>query len=117
MKPVSFTSSHRLYISALVATALQCGGGGRVASSLLCLVSFNRQGGANAIGCQDLYQPDYVGTLNTLSWVYRLCIAFGEESNHEFIDELIKVQCVLQDIGSFIATPAVSARAAHSGMK
>ena len=33
--------------------------------------------------------------------------------SHPYVDQLVRVQCILQDIGSCVATPASSAREAH----
>uniref|UniRef100_A0A8B9DTF1 Corrinoid adenosyltransferase MMAB n=1 Tax=Anser cygnoides TaxID=8845 RepID=A0A8B9DTF1_ANSCY len=43
----------------------------------------------------------------------RLASEFGVEKGHAFVEQLRKVQCMLQDVGSNIATPLSSAREAH----
>lgn len=54
-----------------------------------------------------------LGTLDELSSAIGLSAEFGSESGHSFVEELHKVQCVLQDAGSNVATPITSARESH----
>ncbi|KAF6029928.1 MMAB [Bugula neritina] len=54
-----------------------------------------------------------LGTIDELSSSIGVALAFAEEKDHTFVNELVKVQCILQDIGSFIATPSASARESH----
>ncbi|XP_066466008.1 corrinoid adenosyltransferase MMAB isoform X2 [Tiliqua scincoides] len=56
---------------------------------------------------------DALGTLDELSSAVGLSAEFGGESRHSFVEELHKVQCVLQDAGSNVATPISSARESH----
>ncbi|XP_063000387.1 corrinoid adenosyltransferase MMAB [Elgaria multicarinata webbii] len=56
---------------------------------------------------------DALGTLDELSSAIGLSAEFGRECGHSFVEELHKVQCVLQDAGSNVATPISSAREAH----
>eukprot|EP00918_Siedleckia_nematoides_P056492 GHVU01123222.1.p1 GENE.GHVU01123222.1~~GHVU01123222.1.p1 ORF type:complete len:225 (+),score=12.67 GHVU01123222.1:81-755(+) len=55
-----------------------------------------------------------LGTTDELSSHLGLAIQYSSEAGHDFIDKLETVQCVLQDVGSNIATPKTSAREAHS---
>ncbi|XP_067929619.1 corrinoid adenosyltransferase MMAB-like [Watersipora subatra] len=55
-----------------------------------------------------------LGTIDELSSSLGMSIAFAEESKHSITDSLVKIQCILQDIGSFVATPLSSAREAHT---
>uniref|UniRef100_A0A8C5VT11 Corrinoid adenosyltransferase MMAB n=1 Tax=Microcebus murinus TaxID=30608 RepID=A0A8C5VT11_MICMU len=43
----------------------------------------------------------------------RFAMELIEEKGHTFAEELQKIQCVLQDVGSALATPRSSAREAH----
>uniref|UniRef100_A0A8C5SZ39 Corrinoid adenosyltransferase MMAB n=1 Tax=Laticauda laticaudata TaxID=8630 RepID=A0A8C5SZ39_LATLA len=52
-----------------------------------------------------------LGTLDELSSA--VGAEFGSESGHTFVEELHKVQCMLQDAGSNVATPVSSARESH----
>uniref|UniRef100_A0A8D2LUZ4 Corrinoid adenosyltransferase MMAB n=1 Tax=Varanus komodoensis TaxID=61221 RepID=A0A8D2LUZ4_VARKO len=52
-----------------------------------------------------------LGTLDELSSA--IGAEFGREHGHSFVEELHKVQCVLQDAGSNVATPISSARESH----
>uniref|UniRef100_A0A8D2LTP9 Corrinoid adenosyltransferase MMAB n=1 Tax=Varanus komodoensis TaxID=61221 RepID=A0A8D2LTP9_VARKO len=54
-----------------------------------------------------------LGTLDELSSAIGLSAEFGREHGHSFVEELHKVQCVLQDAGSNVATPISSARESH----
>ncbi|XP_054851709.1 corrinoid adenosyltransferase MMAB [Eublepharis macularius] len=56
---------------------------------------------------------DALGTLDELSSAIGLCAEFGSENGHSFVEELHKVQCMLQDAGSNVATPISSARESH----
>nr|XP_056715094.1 corrinoid adenosyltransferase MMAB [Euleptes europaea] len=56
---------------------------------------------------------DALGTLDELSSTLGLCAEFGREHGHSFVEELHKVQCMLQDAGSNVATPISSARESH----
>ena len=40
-------------------------------------------------------------------------VAQSSESAHPYVDQLVRIQCILQDIGSCIATPLSSARDSH----
>lgn len=37
----------------------------------------------------------------------------ARERNHPYVDQLLRIQCLLQDIGSAVATPYSSAREVH----
>ncbi|KAF5929206.1 corrinoid adenosyltransferase MMAB [Diceros bicornis minor] len=54
-----------------------------------------------------------VGTTDELSSAIGFAIELIAEKGHPFAEELQKVQCSLQDIGSALATPRSSAREAH----
>uniref|UniRef100_A0A8D0GUD9 Corrinoid adenosyltransferase MMAB n=1 Tax=Sphenodon punctatus TaxID=8508 RepID=A0A8D0GUD9_SPHPU len=54
-----------------------------------------------------------LGTTDELSSAIGLASEFSQESCHPFAAELHRVQCMLQDVGSNIATPLSSAREAH----
>ncbi|XP_069475516.1 corrinoid adenosyltransferase MMAB [Ambystoma mexicanum] len=54
-----------------------------------------------------------LGTTDELSSAIGLAREFCVDQGHTFVGELDKVQCVLQDIGSNIATPLSSARESH----
>ncbi|XP_061458275.1 corrinoid adenosyltransferase MMAB [Rhineura floridana] len=56
---------------------------------------------------------DALGTLDELSSAIGLSAEFGSEGGHSFVQELYKVQCMLQDAGSNVATPISSARESH----
>ncbi|XP_042333265.1 corrinoid adenosyltransferase isoform X2 [Sceloporus undulatus] len=56
---------------------------------------------------------DALGTLDELSSAVGLSAEFGSEGGHSFVEELHKVQRMLQDAGANVATPVSSARESH----
>ncbi|XP_008249582.2 corrinoid adenosyltransferase MMAB isoform X7 [Oryctolagus cuniculus] len=54
-----------------------------------------------------------LGTTDELSSAIGFAMEFITEKGHPFAEELQKIQCTLQDIGSTLATPRSSAREAH----
>ncbi|NXE27676.1 MMAB protein, partial [Ardeotis kori] len=54
-----------------------------------------------------------LGATDELSSAIGLAGEFSSEKGHTFVEQLHKVQCMLQDVGSNIATPLSSAREAH----
>lgn len=38
---------------------------------------------------------------------------YAQENNHDYVESLQRVQCILQDVGSALATPFSSARNTH----
>ncbi|XP_049662484.1 corrinoid adenosyltransferase MMAB isoform X1 [Accipiter gentilis] len=54
-----------------------------------------------------------LGATDELSSAIGLAGEFVSEKGHTFVEQLHKVQCMLQDVGSNIATPLSSAREAH----
>ncbi|NWS51297.1 MMAB protein, partial [Chunga burmeisteri] len=54
-----------------------------------------------------------LGATDELSSAIGLAGEFSSEEGHTFVEQLHKVQCMLQDVGSNIATPLSSAREAH----
>ncbi|CAM5162365.1 unnamed protein product [Eretmochelys imbricata] len=54
-----------------------------------------------------------LGTTDELSSAIGVASELSQESGHTFVEKLHKVQCMLQDVGSNIATPLSSAREAH----
>ncbi|NXJ09392.1 MMAB protein, partial [Odontophorus gujanensis] len=54
-----------------------------------------------------------LGTTDELSCAIGLASELSGEKGHTFVGQLHKVQCMLQDVGSNIATPLSSAREAH----
>ncbi|RUS72197.1 hypothetical protein EGW08_020046 [Elysia chlorotica] len=54
-----------------------------------------------------------LGTTDELSSALGLAAEFCREAGHPLEDHIQTIQCVLQDAGSVIATPASSAREAH----
>ncbi|XP_058995903.1 corrinoid adenosyltransferase MMAB isoform X1 [Mustela nigripes] len=54
-----------------------------------------------------------VGTTDELSSAIGFALEFITEKGHPFAEELQKIQCLLQDVGSALATPHSSAREAH----
>ncbi|NXQ36393.1 MMAB protein, partial [Alaudala cheleensis] len=54
-----------------------------------------------------------LGATDELSSAIGLAGEFSSEKGHTFVDQLHKVQCMLQDVGSNLATPLSSAREAH----
>ncbi|XP_016297241.1 cob(I)yrinic acid a,c-diamide adenosyltransferase, mitochondrial-like isoform X2 [Sinocyclocheilus anshuiensis] len=56
---------------------------------------------------------DALGTTDELSSAIGLAREFCIDSGQSFTDQLEKIQCVLQDVGSNIATPRSSARDSH----
>ena len=56
---------------------------------------------------------DALGATDELSSHIALAKEYALESGHPYPERLSRVQCVLQDIGSLVATPKSSARDAH----
>jgi cob(I)alamin adenosyltransferase len=56
-----------------------------------------------------------LGATDELSSHLGLVIALAERCKHPYSSQLQRVQCLLQDIGSCIATPLPSASAAQLG--
>lgn len=54
-----------------------------------------------------------LGSTDELSSHIGFAIALAEKNQHPYIGQLQRVQCILQDIGSCIATPVSSARESH----
>jgi len=54
-----------------------------------------------------------LGTTDELTSHIGLAMEFALKNNHPYVGQLQRVQCILQDIGSCIATPASSARNSH----
>ncbi|GAB1290034.1 Corrinoid adenosyltransferase [Apodemus speciosus] len=54
-----------------------------------------------------------VGTTDELSSAIGFAMELVAEKGHTFAEELQKIQCALQDVGSALATPRSSAREAH----
>ncbi|XP_006171280.1 corrinoid adenosyltransferase isoform X1 [Tupaia chinensis] len=54
-----------------------------------------------------------VGTTDELSSAIGFAMELIAEKGHAFAEELQKIQCTLQDVGSALATPRSSAREAH----
>nr|KAF6403732.1 metabolism of cobalamin associated B [Molossus molossus] len=54
-----------------------------------------------------------LGTTDELSSAIGFAMEFIAEKGHPFAEELEKIQCSLQDVGSALATPRSSAREAH----
>ncbi|OXB84868.1 UNVERIFIED_CONTAM: hypothetical protein H355_015990 [Colinus virginianus] len=54
-----------------------------------------------------------LGTTDELSCAIGLARELSSDKGHAFVGQLHKVQCMLQDVGSNIATPLSSAREAH----
>uniref|UniRef100_A0A8C0G183 Corrinoid adenosyltransferase MMAB n=2 Tax=Chelonoidis abingdonii TaxID=106734 RepID=A0A8C0G183_CHEAB len=54
-----------------------------------------------------------LGTTDELSSAVGVASELSQESGHTFVEQLHKIQCMLQDVGSNIATPLSSAREAH----
>ncbi|XP_037366880.1 corrinoid adenosyltransferase MMAB isoform X1 [Talpa occidentalis] len=54
-----------------------------------------------------------LGTTDELSSAIGFAMEFITEKGHPFAEELQKIQCSLQDIGSALATPRSSSREAH----
>ncbi|MEE6512638.1 hypothetical protein FKM82_019766 [Ascaphus truei] len=56
-----------------------------------------------------------LGATDELSSAIGLAREFSLDADHPFVSELEKIQCMLQDVGSNIATPLSSARESHKG--
>ena len=54
-----------------------------------------------------------LGNTDELSSHIGLAIALAEQNKHPYVSQLLRVQCILQDIGSCVATPVSSARESH----
>jgi len=54
-----------------------------------------------------------LGTTDELSSHIGLAMVFASKNKHPYAEQLQRVQCILQDIGSCIATPPSSARESH----
>ncbi|XP_049623827.1 corrinoid adenosyltransferase MMAB [Suncus etruscus] len=54
-----------------------------------------------------------LGTVDELSSAIGLALEILSEKGHPMADELQRIQCLLQDIGTALATPRSSAREAH----
>ncbi|KAE8634263.1 hypothetical protein XENTR_v10002245 [Xenopus tropicalis] len=54
-----------------------------------------------------------LGDTDELNSAIGLAREFSLDANHIFVPELEKIQCMLQDVGSNIATPLSSARESH----
>jgi len=54
-----------------------------------------------------------LGNTDELSSHIGLAISLAAKNKHPYIDQLQRVQCILQDIGSCVATPVSSARDSH----
>ncbi|MEE6512639.1 hypothetical protein FKM82_019766 [Ascaphus truei] len=54
-----------------------------------------------------------LGATDELSSAIGLAREFSLDADHPFVSELEKIQCMLQDVGSNIATPLSSARESH----
>jgi len=54
-----------------------------------------------------------LGAVDELTSILGLAREFGLESGHPYVEQLQRVQCILQDVNANIATPLSSAREAH----
>jgi len=54
-----------------------------------------------------------LGNTDELSSLIGLAMEFASKNQHPYVGQLQRIQCILQDIGSSIATPTSSAREAH----
>lgn len=54
---------------------------------------------------KDTYFFNALGTTDELSSQLGLVKAYAEEKNHEYVEQLERIQCILQDISSLLATP------------
>ncbi|CAN0216601.1 unnamed protein product [Lampetra planeri] len=54
-----------------------------------------------------------LGTVDELSSALGFACELCQEGQHSFCEQLLQIQCVLQDVGSNVATPRSSARDAH----
>ncbi|TRY61172.1 hypothetical protein TCAL_01498 [Tigriopus californicus] len=54
-----------------------------------------------------------LGSIDELSSHIGLSMEYAQENNHDYVENLQRVQCILQDVGSALATPFSSARNTH----
>lgn len=57
-----------------------------------------------------------LGSTDELTSHIGLAMEFAAKNNHPYVGQLQRVQCILQDIGSCVATPISSARSSHLEM-
>lgn len=67
--------------------------------------------GERRLKSDDVFEA--LGTTDELSSHIGLAIDFASEKQHPYVETLQRAQCLLQDIGSAVATPASSARETH----